>query len=141
MGANHDALVREEIRNNQPKKTKRRKPKTGNAETAALLRSAASALEHGRVATASKKIQKALGGPLAIFVEGGIVQTVLRVNSTAPKGYRFAAYELVDYDVFDTESGEDIKEIWDGFSPELQAYFRNHLKAEYGKFQRRISGI
>lgn len=76
--------------------------------------------------------------PLVIFVEGGIVQSVLRVDSTAPKGYRFAEYELVDYDVFDTESGEDIKDIWGGFSPELQAYFKNHLKAEYAKFQERI---
>jgi len=80
-------------------------------------------------------------GPLVVFVEGGIVQTVLRVDSTAPKGYRFLEYELCDYDVFDTESGQDIKEIWDNFSPELQAYFKNHLKAEYAKFQLRISGV
>lgn len=79
--------------------------------------------------------------PLVVFVEGGIVQSVLRVDPTAPKGYHFAEYELCDYDVFDTESGEDIKDIWDNFSPELQAYFKNHLKAEYAKFQLRISGI
>jgi hypothetical protein len=77
--------------------------------------------------------------PLVVFVEGGIIQSVLRVDSTAPKGYRFADYEHCDYDVFDTESGEDIKDIWDGFSPELQAYFRTHLKAEFTKFQERIA--
>jgi hypothetical protein len=76
---------------------------------------------------------------LVVFVEGGIVQSVLRVDSTAPKGYRFAEYELVDYDVFDSESGEDIKDIWDGFSPELQAYFRKHLKVECTKFHERIA--
>jgi hypothetical protein len=76
--------------------------------------------------------------PLVVFVEGGIVQSVLRVDSTAPKGYRFSEHELCDYDVFDTESGEEIKDIWDGFSPELQTYFRDHLKAEYDKFQKRI---
>ena len=73
--------------------------------------------------------------PLVIFVEGGIVQSVLRVDSTAPKGYRFAEYELVDYDVFDTESGEDIKDIWDGFSPELQAYFRITSKLNTPSFK------
>lgn len=79
--------------------------------------------------------------PLVVFLEGGIVQSVLRVDSTAPKGYRFAEYELVDYDVFDSESNEEIKDIWDGFSCELQAYFRNHLKAEYKKFQDRIAEL
>ena len=78
---------------------------------------------------------------LVVFVEGGLVQSVLRVDSTAPKGYRFAEYELVDYDVFNTEGNEEIKGIWDGFSPELRAYFRDHLKTEYAKFQERIAEL
>jgi len=60
------------------------------------------------------------------------------VDPTAPKGYRFSEYESVDYDVFEAESPEEIKDMWDGFSPELQSYFRKHLKAEYAKFQQRI---
>jgi hypothetical protein len=98
-------------------------------------------LDHVSPAMLHKIVDKRCksSNPLVVFVEGGIVQSVLRVDSTAPKGYRFAEYELVDYDVFDTESGEDIKEIWGGFSPELQTYFRDYLKDEYAKFQDRIS--
>jgi len=99
-----------------------------------LLEHISPALVHKIVDERSKS-----SNPLVIYVEGGIVQSVLRVDSTAPKGYRFAEYELCDYDVFDIESGEDIKSIWHGFSPELQAYFKNHLKAEYAKFQERIA--
>lgn len=76
--------------------------------------------------------------PMVVFVEGGIVQSVFRVDSSAQKGYRFSEYELCDYDVFENCTLAEIKDMWDGFSPELQAYFKNHLKAEYKKFQLRI---
>jgi hypothetical protein len=120
----------------KPKKNTVQKIAWAKNEVDRILDHISPALLHRIVDERSKN-----SNPLVIYVEGGIVQTVLRVDSTAPKGYRFAEYELVDYDVFDTESGEDIKGVWDGFSPELQAYFKNHLKAEYAKFQLRIFGI
>jgi hypothetical protein len=67
---------------------------TKRAEQARLLRSAASALEHGRLKTASKKIEQALGGPLVIFVEGGLVQDVGRVSD---EGFLSSEYDIVDY--------------------------------------------
>jgi hypothetical protein len=96
-------------------------------------------LDHISPALLHKIIDERSKSSTVIFVEGGIVQSVLRVDSTAPKGYRFAEYELVDYDVFQEGDNEEIKEIWDGFSPELQSYFRKYLKAEYKKFQDRIA--
>jgi hypothetical protein len=77
--------------------------------------------------------------PLVVVVEGGIVQTVFRVDASKRKGYVFVDYELVDYDVFETEGAGEIAEIWNGFSPELKAYFKKHLKNEYAKFQVRIA--
>jgi len=77
--------------------------------------------------------------PVVVVVEGGIVQTVFRIDASRPKGYVFVDYELVDYDVFETEGAEEIAEIWNGFSPELKAYFKKHLKREYAKFQARIA--
>lgn len=77
--------------------------------------------------------------PVVVVVEGGIVQTVFRVDASKLKGYVFVDYELVDYDVFETEGAQEIAEIWNGFSPELKAYFKKHLKREYAKFQARIA--
>jgi len=37
--------------------------------------------------------------PVVVVVEGGIVQTVFRVDASKRKGYVFVDYELVDYDV------------------------------------------
>jgi hypothetical protein len=108
------------------------------AEQARLLRSAASALEHGRLRAASKKIEEALGGPLAIFVEGGVVQDVGRVNAD---GFLSAPYDLVDYDVFEEQEDQDIFLHWAGLSPEVQDYIRTKLPHEYEMFQERIRNI
>ena len=77
--------------------------------------------------------------PVVVVVEGGIVQSVFRVDASKRKGYVFVDYELVDYDVFETEGSKEIAEIWKGFSPELRAYFKKHLKREYAKFRARIA--
>jgi hypothetical protein len=77
--------------------------------------------------------------PVVVVVEGGIVQCVFRVDTSKRKGYSFVDYELVDYDVFETEGAKEIAEIWNGFSPELKAYFKKHLKNEYAKFRARIA--
>jgi len=108
------------------------------AEQARLLRSAASALEHGRLRTASKKIEQALGGPLVIFVEGGLVQDVGRVSDT---GFVSAEYDIVDYDILDGSSNEEVKEYFERRSPEVVAYMKKFLPDEYEKFQERIREV
>jgi hypothetical protein len=108
------------------------------AEQARLLRSAASALEHGRRKTASKKIEQALGGPLVIFVEGGIVQDVGRVS---PSGFLEVPYDLVDYDTFETSEDHEVFLHWSSLSPAVQDYIRTKLPDEYEKFQERIRNI
>jgi hypothetical protein len=102
------------------------------SEQAALLRSAASALEHGRTATASKKIQQALGGPLVIFVEGGVVQDVGRVNTS---GFLAVEHEVMDYDILEGNSDEDVQDYFERRSPELKAYMEKFLPDEFQKFQ------
>ena len=105
------------------------------SEQAKLLRSAASALEHGRLSTARKKIEQALGGPLAIFIEGGLVQDVGRLT---PKGFLDVEYELMDYDVLETIDDFEVKEYFERRSPELRAYIQKFLPEEYAKFQEAI---
>jgi hypothetical protein len=76
---------------------------------------------------------------VVVFVEGGIVQTVLRPNARTKKGYTFVDYEIVDYDVFQN-SDTDTAEMWDAFSSELKYYFKTRLKHEYRKFQKAVTG-
>lgn len=102
-------------------------------KTAELLRSAASALEHGRDATARRKIQEVLGGPLVLFVEGGLVQEAGYVGAD---GLHAAAYEVVDYDVFDGSTNEEIAEYFGNRSPELREYMEKFLPDEYAMFQK-----
>jgi hypothetical protein len=110
------------------------------AEQARLFRSAASALEHGRLRTARKKIEEALGGPLVIFVEGGLVQDVGRVNAKGnAEGFLSVEYDIVDYDVLDHgNSNEEVKEYFERRSPAVQAYMKLYLPDEYARFQERI---
>jgi hypothetical protein len=65
-----------------------------NKERAELLRSAASALEHGRHSTANKKIRQFLGEPQSILiaVDGGVATVIDR---TVPAGFEI---EIIDYD-------------------------------------------
>ena len=72
-----------------------------------------------------------------IFVEGGLVQAVLVLDSTALKGYREVSYELVDYDVFKNAPDSETVDHWNGFSPALKTYFKKFLKDEYEKFRER----
>jgi hypothetical protein len=108
------------------------------AEQARLLRSAASALEHGRLKTASKKIEQALGGPLVIFVEGGLVQDVGRVNA---KGFLAVDHEVVDYDILEGTTDVEVKEYFERRSPAVQAYMRQYLPDEYERFQEAIRSV
>lgn len=108
------------------------------AEQARLLRSAASALEHGRLNSASKKIEEALGGPLAIFVEGGVVQDVGRASTD---GFLSVPYDLVDYDVLEEHEDHEIFLHWAGLSSAVQDYIRKKLPDEYEMFQERIRNI
>jgi hypothetical protein len=116
-----------------------------NKGLATLLRSAASALEHGRQATVNKKLAAILAevsatsatGPV-IVVEGGIVQDVFALDASQPNGYRDLAHTLVDYDIFEGDPAEDIAARWNGFPGELQAYFAKHLPREYGMFQEAV---
>lgn len=108
------------------------------AEQARLLRSAASALEHGRLNTASKKIEEALGGPLVIFVEGGLVQDVGRVNDG---GFLSAEYDIVDYDILEGSANVEVKEYFENRSPAVQAYMKEYLPDEYERFQEAIREV
>jgi hypothetical protein len=76
--------------------------------------------------------------PLVIFVEGGLVQDVIYLNPRAKRGYESAEYDLVDYDIFDGSSNQEVKEYFERRSPEVIAYMRKHLPQEYKKFQERI---
>jgi hypothetical protein len=108
------------------------------AEQARLLRSAASALEHGRLRTASKKIEQALGGPLVIFAEGGLVQDVGRVSDT---GFLDVEYDIVDYDVLEGNTDVEVKEYFERRSPAVQAYMKQYLPEEYERFQEAIREV
>jgi hypothetical protein len=108
------------------------------AEQARLLRSAASALEHGRLSAASKKIEQALGGPLVIFVEGGLVQDAGRVS---PSGFLSAEYDIVDYDVLEGNTDVEVKEYFESRSPAVQAYMKKYLPYEYERFQEAIREV
>jgi len=114
--------------------------KPTNKEQARMLRSAASALEHGRFSTAQKKLAQVfkVQEPV-VFIEGGIVQSVLIVDAKQKTGYWELPYEVVDYDTFDGSSNKEISEYWDGFSAELKNYFEKHLKSEYAMFQEAIA--
>jgi len=90
-------------------------------------------LEHGRLRTARKKIEEALGGPLVIFIEGGLVQDVGRVR---PSGFLAVEYDLVDYDVLDQNSPADVKEYWDRRSDEAKEYLKNFVPDSYDAFQK-----
>jgi len=76
--------------------------------------------------------------PLVIFVEGGLVQDVIRLNPRAKRGYENAEYDLVDYDVLESSSNQEVKEYFENRSPEVIAYMKKHLPFEYGRFQERI---
>jgi len=95
-------------------------------------------LEHGRLKTASKKIEQALGGPLVIFVEGGLVQDVGRVSR---EGFLASEYDLVDYDILDGSSNEEVKEYFERRSPAVQAYMKQYLPDEYERFQEAIREV
>jgi hypothetical protein len=108
------------------------------AEQARLLRSAASALEHGRRKTASRKIEQALGGPLVIFVEGGLVQDVGRVNDD---GFLSVEYDIVDYDILEGTVDTDVKDYFERRSPAVQAYMKKYLPDEFERFQEAIREV
>jgi hypothetical protein len=63
-----------------------------NAEKARLLRSAASALEHGRLATARRKIAQATTPYVLITVSGGVAEIAYR--------------DLVEVDILDYDNLE-----------------------------------
>jgi hypothetical protein len=118
----------------------------GSKELADLLRSAASALDHGRRATANKKLRAVLSevsrasatGPV-ITVEGGVVQDVFVPDASQPKGFRELEYTIMDYDIFESETNEDIAEYWNNFPPELRGYIEAKLPHEFKLFQDRIT--
>lgn len=74
---------------------------------------------------------------LVVFVEGGIVQAVIDLNVRRPE--KGIEYEVMDYDVLDGNTPEEIKEYWDNRSSKLKAYMKKTLTHEYGLFQRAIS--
>lgn len=118
--------------------------KTSSAnKLAKVLRSAASALEHGRKATATAKLRAIMAqlseveASPVVVLEGGILQALFIVDPKARRGFRDLSYTLVDYDIFEDETDEEIAERWNNFPPELQRYFQEKLPYEYGKFQGR----
>lgn len=78
-----------------------------NRKLAASLRSAASALEHGRLGTAALKVNRAnlalnptaCPGKIVITVSGGVAEEWI---NTVPRGYMV---EIFDYDNFKASGG------------------------------------
>lgn len=81
---------------------------------------------------------KTIDADPVIFIEGGIVQSVLIPDFKSMNGYREPAYTVVDYDMFEGDTDEDIAERWEGFDASLKAYIETNLPAEFEKFQERI---
>ena len=81
-----------------------------NKERAELLRSAASALEHGRHSTANKKIRQFLGEPQSILiaVDGGVATVI---DTTVPAGFEV---EIIDYDNLKEAPEETINNLSTG---------------------------
>lgn len=71
-----------------------------------------------------------------IFVEGGIVQDVIYPTPDAETGqpYTPLKYDLVDYDVLEGSSDEEIADYFTNRSDTTQKYMKKHLPAEYKKF-------
>ena len=72
-----------------------------------------------------------------IFVEVGIVQSVLIFNSSR-KGYREPRYTVVDYDLFEGGTSEEIAEKWYSLDENVKEFIKKHHYNEYEKFQEHI---
>lgn len=53
-------------------------------------------------------------------------------------GFLSAEYDIVDYDILEGSSNEEVKDYFENRSPEVQAYMKQYLPDEYEKFQERI---
>jgi hypothetical protein len=71
-----------------------------NAEKAKLLRSAASALEHGRLRTASKKIAQAVKPYLLVTISGGVAEIAINEGDVE--------IDLLDYDNLESTAADDL---------------------------------
>jgi hypothetical protein len=70
------------------------------AEQARLLRSAASALEHGRLRTASKKIAQAFKPYLLVTINGGVANIAINEGGVD--------IDLLDYDNLESTPADDL---------------------------------
>ncbi len=70
---------------------------------------------------------------IVVFVEGGIVQAVVDLDAEQPQ--KGIEYEVVDYDVLETEGPQDVKEYFDN-RPEAFAYIKRHLPNTYAYIKR-----
>jgi len=70
------------------------------AEQARLLRSAASALEHGRLKTASKKIAQVVKPYLLVTIRGGVADSAINEGDVE--------IDLLDYDNLESTPADDL---------------------------------
>ena len=65
-----------------------------------------------------------------VFVEGGVVRSVLRLDPTAPKACHEIDFCMVDYDALAGADAEEVAESWTNFSDALKEYFAKFLPTE-----------
>jgi hypothetical protein len=81
--------------------TEKEKQAVSRAKQARLLRSAASALEHGRLRTARKKITEAVGRPYAIVTVRGGVADLAHTEGEC-------GVDILDFDNLETTGPDDL---------------------------------
>lgn len=67
---------------------------------------------------------------VVVFVEGGVVRSVVCLDPAAPKRCHAAPYCMVDYDALVGADESEIAETWEGFPEALKEYFAKFLPEE-----------
>ena len=112
-----------------------------NREMAQELRSAASALEHGRNGTARKKVSAVSAGlciqpdgELVVVVEGGLVQDVKQIFFPSGRPME-PEHTIIDIDQLSQDCDDDVAERWGKFPEAVKRYVENYMPDEFAGFK------
>jgi hypothetical protein len=72
---------------------------------------------------------------IIVFLEGGLVQGVVDADAVRPN--EGIDYDVVDYDVFDGSSPEEIEDYFEHKEDSTRRYMKKYLPEEYARFQER----
>jgi hypothetical protein len=72
---------------------------------------------------------------IIVFLESGLVQGVVDADAVRPN--EGIEYDVVDYDVFDGSSPEEIKEYFERRGDSTLEYMKQYLPEEFALFQER----